>query len=86
MRLMRPAINSTENPPITVQDVQLHEYIQELRRRIELQDIQLEQLAMDNAQLQTMLDKLQIEIDKLSLDLHFQDRSMLRIPRSKHET
>jgi hypothetical protein len=64
MRLMRPAINSTENPPVTVQDLQLHEYIQELRRRIELQDIQLEQLAIDNR-------RLQDEIDKLALDLHF---------------
>ena len=63
MRLMRPAINSTENPPVTVQDLQLHEYIQELRRRIELQDIQLEQLAADNR-------RLQDEIDKLALDLH----------------
>ena len=74
MRLMRPAINSTENPPVPVQDVQLHEYILELRRRIELQDIQLEQLAHDNTQLQTTVNKLQSEVDKLSLDLHFQDR------------
>jgi hypothetical protein len=74
MRLMRPAINSTENPPVPVQDVQLHEYILELRRRIELQDIQLEQLAHDNTQLQTTVNKLQLEVDKLSLDLHFQDR------------
>jgi len=74
MRLMRPAINSTENPPVPVQDVQLHEYILELRRRIELQDIQLEQLATDNTQLQTTVNKLQSEVDKLSLDLHFQDR------------
>ena len=64
MRLIRPAINSTENPPVPVQDVQLHEYIQELRRRIELQDIQLEQLAADNR-------RLQDENDKLALDLHF---------------
>jgi hypothetical protein len=71
---MRPAINSTENPPVPVQDVQLHEYILELRRRIELQDIQLEQLATDNTQLQTTVNKLQSEVDKLSLDLHFQDR------------
>jgi len=74
MRLMRPAINSTENPPVPVQDVQLHEYILELRRRIELQDIQLEQLATDNTQLQSTINKLQSEVDKLSLDLHFQDR------------
>ena len=74
MRLMRPAINSTENPPVPVQDVRLHEYILELRRRIELQDIQLEQLAHDNTQLQTTVNKLQLEVDKLSLDLHFQDR------------
>lgn len=76
MRLMRPAINSTENPPVSVPDVQLHEYIQELRRRIELQDIQLEQLATDNAQLQTTVNKLQSEVDKLSLDLHFQDQAV----------
>ena len=74
MRLMRPAINSTENPPVPVQDVQLHEYILKLPRRIELQDIQLEQLATDNTQLQTTVNKLQSEVDKLSLDLHFQDR------------
>jgi hypothetical protein len=73
---MRPAINSTENPPVPVQDVQLHEYIQELRRRIELQDIQLEQLATDNKQLQTKINYLQSEVDKLSLDLHFQDQAV----------
>lgn len=76
MRLMRPAINSTENPPVPVQDVQLLEYIHELRRRIELQDIQLEQLAMDNKQLQTKINYLQSEVDKLSLDLHFQDQAV----------
>ena len=64
MRLLRPAINSTDDPPTPVQDVQLSEYIYALRRRIEIQDIQLEQLALDNSRLQT-------EVDKLALDLHF---------------
>ena len=69
MPLLRPAINSTDDPPIPIQNIQLSEYIYALRRRIEIQDIQLEQLALDNSRLQT-------EVDKLALDLHFKSKDL----------
>jgi hypothetical protein len=69
---MRPAIFSTENPPQPVTCVETLEYINGLRRRIEVQNDQMEQLA---AQSQELLGKVQYltgEVEKLSLDLGIQ--------------
>ena len=66
---MRPAIFSTENPPQPITCVETLEYINGLRRRIEVQNDQMEQLA---AQSQVLLGKVQYltgEVEKLSLDL-----------------
>lgn len=66
---MRPAEYSTENPPYPIDDLETREYIHGLRRRIEVQNDQMEHLA---GQVHVLLGKvkhLQDEIDKLSLDL-----------------
>jgi len=43
--MLIPATFSTPEPPVPVTDPQLKEYITELRRRIEIQNIQLETIA-----------------------------------------
>jgi len=59
---MRPAIFSTENPPQPITCVETLEYIAGLRRRIEVQNDQMEHLA-------SQVRVLNEEVDKLSLDL-----------------
>ena len=66
---MRPAIFSTENPPQPITCVETLEYVNSLRRRIEVQNDQMDALA---TQAQTLLKKVQHltgEVEKLSLDL-----------------
>jgi hypothetical protein len=63
---MRPAIFSTENPPQPITCVETIEYVQSLRRRIEVQNDLLEALAAD-------VKKHKDEVEKLSLDLGIKD-------------
>jgi hypothetical protein len=66
---MRPAIFSTENPPRPIDCMETKEYIAGLRRRIEVQNDQMEHLA---SQVHVLLGKIQHlngEIEKFSLDL-----------------
>lgn len=68
--MTRPAVFSSPEPPVSVESVVLHEYIQALRRRIEVQ----------NDLLSTLSDQLNAsrhEIDKLSLDLAIKEH---RVP------
>ena len=44
---MRPAIFTTPEPPITIEDLFLKEYVQELRRQIEILNIQIENLVIE---------------------------------------
>ena len=44
---MRPAIFSTQEPPTPIEDVFLKEYVQQLRRQIEVLNIQLENLVIE---------------------------------------
>ena len=44
---MRPAIFSTQEPPTTIDDVFLKEYVQQLRRQIEILNIQIENLVTE---------------------------------------
>jgi len=44
---MKPAIFSTQEPPIPIEDVFLKEYVQQLRRQIEVLNIQLENLVIE---------------------------------------
>ena len=59
---MRPATHSTAEPPVSIEDVQLQAYVNDLRRRIEVQNDLMAALAKD-------VQKLQNEVEKLSLDL-----------------
>ena len=66
---MRLAEFSTENPPRPIDCVETLEYVQSLRRRIEVQNDQMEALV---AQSQALLGKVRYlgdEVEKLSLDL-----------------
>jgi len=66
---MRPAEFSTENPPRPIDCLETKEYIAGLRRRIEVQNDQMEHLA---SQVHVLLEKvkhLNGEVEKLSLDL-----------------
>jgi hypothetical protein len=69
LKMLRPAIFSTEEPPVPVQCLELREYIQALRRRIEVQD----DLA---AALVKELRKQKDEVEKLSLDLAIKDQKV----------
>ncbi len=59
---MRPATHSTDEPPVRIENVQLQAYVNDLRRRIEVQNDLMAALAKD-------VQKLQTEVEKLSLDL-----------------
>lgn len=59
---MRPATHSTDEPPVPIENVQLQAYVNDLRRRIEVQNDLMAALAKD-------VQKLQTEVEKLSLDL-----------------
>ena len=65
--MLRPATHSTNEPPIEITDLRLREYVAELRRRIEIQNIQMEILAKQ-------IQKLQTETEQLSLDLHLRNK------------
>ena len=64
--MLRPATFSTQEPPVPVESLELREYIQELRRRIEVQNDLAESLAKE-------LRQCKEEVDKLSLDLGIRD-------------
>ena len=66
---MRPAEFSTPNPPTPVENQELAGYIFDLRRRIEVQNDQMEALANQALTLLNKVKHLQEEIDRLSLDL-----------------
>jgi uncharacterized protein YoxC len=66
---MRPAIFSTENPPQPITCVETLEYINGLRRRIEVQNDQMEHLANQVHTLKKEKEHLLGEVEKLSLDL-----------------
>ena len=69
---MRPAIFSTENPPQPITCVETLEYINGLRRRIEVQNDHMEQLAAQSQELLGKVQHLTGEVEKLSLDLGIQ--------------
>ena len=69
---MRPATFSTENPPQPITCVETLEYVNGLRRRIEIQNDQMEQLVHQVFTLRAKNTHLVNEIEKLSLDLGIQ--------------
>jgi len=69
--MLKLALNTTEEPPVPIQNVQLLEYVHELRRRIEIQMIQMTELTQD-------IKKLRDQNERLTLDVHFYQESALR--------
>jgi hypothetical protein len=69
--MLVPAINSTDDPPISIHDLQLREYVFALRRRIEVQNVLLESLAEEVKGLKQERDGLTTHIERLLLDLHW---------------
>ena len=61
---MRPAIFSTENPPQPITCVETLEYVQGLRRRIEVQNDQMEHLAAQAQELLAKVKELALELRK----------------------
>ncbi len=66
---MRPAEFSTENPPRPIDCLETKEYIAGLRRRIEVQNDQMEHLASQVHVLLGKVKHLNEEIEKFSIDL-----------------
>ena len=69
--MMRPAINSTDDPPVPITDVLLREYVYALRRRIEVSNDLLEALTGDVRRLKQERDGLQDQLSRVLLDLHW---------------
>ena len=63
---MRPATHSTDEPPVPIENVQLQAYVNDLRRRIEVQNDLMAALAKD-------VERYKSEVEKLSLDLGIRD-------------
>jgi regulator of replication initiation timing len=70
---MRPAIPSTDSPPAPIQDVELAEYVNALRRRVEVDLDQLTALAEQVYALKGENTRLKFEVEMLSLDLSLKD-------------
>ena len=73
---MRPAIFTTENPPVDVTCVETLEYINGLRRRIEVQNDQMEFLVTQSQELLRKAQHLTDEVEKLSLDLGIKNQEV----------
>jgi len=69
--MMRPAINSTDDPPVPITDVLLREYVYALRRRIEVGQDLLESLVEDIRRLKQERDGLQNQLERVLVDLHW---------------
>jgi hypothetical protein len=70
---MRPAIFSTDEPPQPITCVETLEYVQSLRRRIEVQNDLGEHLSNQVLQLLAKNRRLEGEVEKLALDLGVMD-------------
>jgi hypothetical protein len=68
---MRPATHSTDDPPVKIDNLELAEYVQGLRRRIEVQNDFMENYVREREE---FVKKLLTEIDKLSLDLGLRNK------------
>jgi len=69
--MMRPAINSTDDPPVPIKDLLLREYVYGLRRRIEVSQDLAESLVEDIRRLKQERDGLQDQLERVLVDLHW---------------
>lgn len=70
---IRPAIPSTDSPPAPIQDIELAEYVNALRRRVEVDLDQITALTKQVYALQGENARLKFEVEMLSLDLNLKD-------------
>jgi len=68
---LRPAINSTEDPPVPIEDLLLREYVFALRRRVEVAQDLMEALVHDVNRLRREKEDLVNQVDRLLIDLHW---------------
>jgi len=69
--MMRPAIHSTEDPPVPIEDLLLREYVFALRRRVEVAQDLMESLVHDVNRLRQEKADLANQVDRLLIDLHW---------------
>ena len=69
--MLRPAINSTDDPPVPITDVLLREYVYALRRRIEVGNDLLEALTSDLRGVKQERDGLTNQLERVMLDLYW---------------
>ena len=69
--MLRPAINSTDDPPVPITDVLLREYVYALRRRIEVGNDLLEALTRDLRGVKQERDGLANQLERVMLDLYW---------------
>ena len=69
--MLRPAINSTDDPPVPITDVLLREYVYALRRRSEVGNDLLDALTRDLLKLKQERDGLTNQLERVMLDLHW---------------
>ena len=68
---MRPATHSTSEPPVPIESVELREYVNELRRRIEVGNDLLLSVSQDAIKLKADLTETQSRLESVLLDLHW---------------
>jgi hypothetical protein len=77
--MLKPAIHSTDEPPVDIVDVALQEYVNNLRRRIEVQLCQMETLADQVNEARkarnTMIELFYRNVRQLQADLQNLDSS-----------
>jgi hypothetical protein len=72
--MLRPAIHSTDDPPIEIENLFLKEYVASLRRRIEVQNDQLDALANQVRSLQKTTVEQADLIERLTIDIKVMDK------------
>ena len=68
---MRPATHSTAEPPVPIESVELREYVNELRRRVEVGNDLLLSVSQDAINLRARLEESKSQLEKVLLDLHW---------------
>lgn len=68
---MKPAVNTTEDPPAPITEPELQEYINGLRRRIEVQSCLIEDLCNELRLVKKDRESLTDQLDRVLIDLHW---------------
>ena len=71
--MLRPAIHSTDDPPVPIEDLLLREYVFALRRRIEVMQDLMDALTDDVRKARKERDTIATELERLTVDLHWHE-------------